>query len=207
MDATWFVVVRHEGRIVHRTATCWRRPDRAGPSRAKPTEHRHGCLATLVHDGKLAFGTPVAPALANVIASAGAYGDRRVTVADLLTHRAGFAAWQGALGQRARRLCADQHRFGPAKPRRFPPTPSGIGSTANPAAGLSTGRLLHDLLAANDRRLGAAARMMLDREKTGIQTLYHLEGAWHPCPQCRRKGDLSNTPRVRCMILPCSNRL
>jgi len=52
------------------------------------------CIATLVRDGKLAFTTPVSAALAKFIAAHGEPRDprlRQVTIAQLLTHRAGFA--------------------------------------------------------------------------------------------------------------------
>jgi CubicO group peptidase (beta-lactamase class C family) len=52
------------------------------------------CIATLVRDGKLGFDTPVSQALARFIAAHGKPRDPRlaaVTVAQLLTHRAGFA--------------------------------------------------------------------------------------------------------------------
>jgi CubicO group peptidase (beta-lactamase class C family) len=50
------------------------------------------CIATLVRDGRLAFDTPASVALAHFAARTGGLSPRfgRVTVAQLLTHRAGF---------------------------------------------------------------------------------------------------------------------
>jgi CubicO group peptidase (beta-lactamase class C family) len=88
------VVVRREGRIVYRS----------GVGGADPTTPVHlaslskaitgACVATLIRDGKLAFDTPLSASLAKFFAVNGRPADPRlpgVTIAQLLTHRAGFA--------------------------------------------------------------------------------------------------------------------
>ena len=88
-----FVVVRRGGRIVYRSAV--------GDIDARAPVHlaslskaiTGACIATIIRDGKLAFDTPVSSALAQFMARHGNSQDARfgrATVAQLLTHRAGF---------------------------------------------------------------------------------------------------------------------
>jgi CubicO group peptidase (beta-lactamase class C family) len=88
-----FVVVRRGGRIVHR-ATFGSADPRAPVHIASLSKAITGaCIATLVRDRKLGFDTPVSTALARFMAVTGGFGDRRLahaTVAQLLTHRAGY---------------------------------------------------------------------------------------------------------------------
>jgi hypothetical protein len=88
-----FVVVRRDGRIVYRSAVGDIDP-RAPVHLASLSKAITGaCIATIIRDGKLAFDTPVSSALARFIARHGNSQDARfarATVAQLLTHRAGF---------------------------------------------------------------------------------------------------------------------
>jgi len=87
------IVVRREGRIVHRSALGGADPNAPVHLASLSKAITGACVATLVRDGKLTFETPVASALAKFMARAGGDGDprlRRVTVAQLLTHRAGY---------------------------------------------------------------------------------------------------------------------
>ena len=55
------------------------------------------CIARLIRDGKLSFETPLAQALARVFAANGKPADpriERITIAQLLIHRAGFSSSQ-----------------------------------------------------------------------------------------------------------------
>jgi CubicO group peptidase (beta-lactamase class C family) len=88
-----FIVVRHQGRIVYRAAVGGADPEQPVHLASLSKAITAACVATLIRDGRLTFDTPVASALAKFLARAGAGGDprfRRVTVAQLLTHRAGF---------------------------------------------------------------------------------------------------------------------
>jgi len=88
-----FVVVRRDGRIIHRSAVGGIDPNAPMHLASLSKAITGACIATLIRDGKLAFDTPVASALAKFIAQHGRLQDprlARVTVAQLLTHRAGF---------------------------------------------------------------------------------------------------------------------
>ena len=88
------VVVRHNGHIVHRGAVGGADPD-AGYLLASLSKAITGaCIAILIRDGKLSFETPLSIALAKFFKAHGRPADpraQRITVAQLLTHRAGLA--------------------------------------------------------------------------------------------------------------------
>ena len=89
-----FVVVRHGGKIVYRASLGGADPDAPVHLASLSKAITAACIATLIRDNKLAFDTPVATALAKFIATHERLRDPRlgeVTVAQLLTHRAGFA--------------------------------------------------------------------------------------------------------------------
>jgi CubicO group peptidase (beta-lactamase class C family) len=89
-----FVVVRREGRVAETFALGGGDPARAVPLASLSKAITGACVATLIRDGKLAFDTSVSVALAKFIAAHGAPRDARVgrlTIAQLLTHRTGFA--------------------------------------------------------------------------------------------------------------------
>jgi len=89
-----FVVVRRDGRTVYRSALGGADADAPVHLASLSKAITAACVATLIRDGKLAFSTPVSAALARFIAAHGKPRDpllARVTVAQLLTHRAGFA--------------------------------------------------------------------------------------------------------------------
>jgi CubicO group peptidase (beta-lactamase class C family) len=88
-----FVVVRKQGRIVYRSAVGGADPERPVHLASLSKAITGACVATLIRDGKLTFDAPVATALSRFMARTSGDGDprfRRVTVAQLLTHRAGF---------------------------------------------------------------------------------------------------------------------
>lgn len=85
------IVVRREGRIVHRTAFGGIDPNGPVHLASLSKAITGACVATLIRDGKLSFETPLGSALPKVMS--GGEGDarlRRVTVAQLLTHRGGY---------------------------------------------------------------------------------------------------------------------
>jgi CubicO group peptidase (beta-lactamase class C family) len=87
------IVVRREGRIVYRSSVGGADPAQPVHLASLSKAITAACIATLIRDGKLSFDTPAATALAKFMARVGRGGDprlRRVTVAQLLTHRAGF---------------------------------------------------------------------------------------------------------------------
>jgi CubicO group peptidase (beta-lactamase class C family) len=89
-----FVVVRHGGRVVHKSALGGAKPGAPVHLASLSKAITAACLATLIRDGKLAFDTPLSAALANFIATHGRPRDARlagITIAQLLAHRAGFA--------------------------------------------------------------------------------------------------------------------
>jgi len=89
-----FIIVRRDGRIVHASALGGADPDALVHLASLSKAITAACIATLIRDGKLAFDTPVAAALAKFIAVHGKPRDPRllrVTIGQLLTHRAGFA--------------------------------------------------------------------------------------------------------------------
>jgi CubicO group peptidase (beta-lactamase class C family)/dienelactone hydrolase len=88
------IIVRRDGRVVHR----------AGLGGADPAAPVHlaslskaitgACIATLVRDRKLRLDTPLSKALAKFFKTHGRPADRRIeriTIAQLLAHRAGFS--------------------------------------------------------------------------------------------------------------------
>src|SRR5262245_8342866 len=89
-----FVIVRRDEKIVYRAALGGADPDTPVHLASLSKAITAACVATLIRDGKLAFDTPVAQALAKFIAAHAPLRDPRlgqVTIAQLLTHRAGFA--------------------------------------------------------------------------------------------------------------------
>ena len=89
-----FVIVRREGRVVYNSSLGGAVPSAPVHLASLSKAITAACVAALVRDGKLAFDTPVSVALRKFIAAHEAPRDPRlaqVTVAELLTHRAGFA--------------------------------------------------------------------------------------------------------------------
>jgi CubicO group peptidase (beta-lactamase class C family) len=89
------VVVRRNGRIVHRGRVGGGNPDAAYHLASLSKAITGACIATLVRDGKLAFATPLAKALAKFVKAHGKPADPRiaqVTIGQLLSHRAGFSS-------------------------------------------------------------------------------------------------------------------
>ena len=89
------VAVRREGRIVYRSAIGGANPNAAVHLASLSKAITGACTATLIRDGKLAFDTPLSSALARFFAAYGKPADTRlakVTVEQLLTHRAGFGS-------------------------------------------------------------------------------------------------------------------
>ena len=91
------VVVRREGRVVHRAGIGGGDPDAAYHLASLSKAITGACIARLVRDGKLSFETPLAQALARFFAANGKPADpriERITIAQLLIHRAGFSSSQ-----------------------------------------------------------------------------------------------------------------
>src|SRR3954470_18672673 len=87
------VVVRRAGKIVYRDAVGGADPTTPVHLASLSKAITGACIATLIRDGKLGFDTPLSSALAKFFAANGRPVDPRlpgVTVAQLLTHRAGF---------------------------------------------------------------------------------------------------------------------
>src|SRR5262249_17620527 len=63
-----FITVRHEGRIVHRTALGGADPGAPVHLASLSKAITAACAATLIRDGKLAFDTPISAALQKFIA-------------------------------------------------------------------------------------------------------------------------------------------
>src|SRR3954464_2426919 len=87
------VVVRRAGKIVYRDAVGGADPTTPVHLASLSKAITGACIATLIRDGKLGFDTPLSSALAKFFAANGRPADPRlpgVTVAQLLTHRAGF---------------------------------------------------------------------------------------------------------------------
>jgi CubicO group peptidase (beta-lactamase class C family) len=88
------VAVRRGGRIVYRSAVGGANPNAAVHLASLSKAITGACTATLIRDGKLAFDTPLSSALGKFFATYGKPADTRlakVTVEQLLAHRAGFA--------------------------------------------------------------------------------------------------------------------
>ena len=89
------IVVRRNGRIVHQAGIGGANPADAFLLASLSKAITGACIATLVRDGKLGFDTPLSKALANFFKANGKPTDariRRITIAQLLTHRAGFSS-------------------------------------------------------------------------------------------------------------------
>lgn len=89
------VVVRRNGRIVHRGRIGRGDPNAAYHLASLSKAITGACIATLVRDGKIKFETPLSRALAKYFKAHGRPADpriERVTIGQLLTHRAGFSS-------------------------------------------------------------------------------------------------------------------
>jgi CubicO group peptidase (beta-lactamase class C family) len=89
-----FIAVRHGGKIVHRSAVGGADSNAPVHLASLSKAITGACVATLIRDGKLAFDTPLSVSLAKFFAAHGRPVDGQllnVTVAQLLTHRAGFS--------------------------------------------------------------------------------------------------------------------
>jgi CubicO group peptidase (beta-lactamase class C family)/dienelactone hydrolase len=122
------IVVRRDGRVVHQ----------AGLGGADPAAPVHlaslskaitgACIATLIRDSKLSLDTPLSTALAKFFNTYGRPADRRierVTIAQLLTHRAGFPGPADG-GDLATGALLKAYRF--TNPTREPPKPGYLAS-------------------------------------------------------------------------------
>ncbi len=88
------IVVRHDGHIVHQ-AGLGEDPRTPVPIASLSKAITGTCIATLVRDGNLSFETPLGTALAKFITRHGHPADprlERVTISQLLTHRAGLGS-------------------------------------------------------------------------------------------------------------------
>lgn len=89
------VVVRRGGRTVHQAGIGSADPSSTYLLASLSKAITGACVASLVRDGKLGFDTPLATALSRFFKQNGRPIDRRierVTIAQLLTHRAGFSS-------------------------------------------------------------------------------------------------------------------
>ena len=123
-----FIVVRRDGRTVTTSTLGGAKPDRPVPLASLSKAITGACIATLVRDGKLGFDTPVSQALARFIAAHGKPRDPRladVTVAQLLTHRAGFATGDDGDPATGRNLDV----YLKTNTSRAPPKPSLVAAT------------------------------------------------------------------------------
>jgi CubicO group peptidase (beta-lactamase class C family) len=123
-----FIVVRREGRIVHTSALGGARPDAPVHLASLSKAITGACAATLIRDGKLSLDTPVSAALEKFIAAHGKPRDPRlaqVTIAQLLTHRAGFATGDDDDPASGRNL----DRYLKTNTSRAPPKPELIAAT------------------------------------------------------------------------------
>jgi CubicO group peptidase (beta-lactamase class C family) len=88
------IVVRRNGRVIHQAGIGGEDPAAAVHLASLSKAITGGCIATLVRDGRLDFDSPLSTVLARFFAAHGRPADRRIehiTIAQLLTHRAGFA--------------------------------------------------------------------------------------------------------------------
>jgi len=146
-----FVVVRRDGKIVYRTALGGADPEAPVHLASLSKAITAACIATLIRDGKLAFDTPVAATLAKFIAAHEPLRDARlgqVTVAQLLTHRAGFANGDDDDPASGRNL----DRYLLTHTSRAPPKPSLLAATLratlvrDPAAAYAYGNAAYFVL-------------------------------------------------------------
>ncbi|MDI1287344.1 MAG: serine hydrolase [Reyranella sp.] len=87
------LAVLHQGRVAHEAAMGRDGIGQPLPMASLSKAVTGVCIAGLIDDGRLAFDTPLSQALQRTIARLGTPADRRllgVTIAQLLTHRAGF---------------------------------------------------------------------------------------------------------------------
>jgi CubicO group peptidase (beta-lactamase class C family) len=87
------IVVRRDGRIVHRGQIGGADPDQPVLLASLSKAITAACVATLVRDGKLGFDWPLSKALAGFFLANGRPAEARIeqiTIGELITHRAGF---------------------------------------------------------------------------------------------------------------------
>jgi CubicO group peptidase (beta-lactamase class C family) len=123
-----FIIVRRDGRTASTSALGGVKTDQPVHLASLSKAITGACIATLVRDGKLGFDTPVSQALARFIAVHGKPRDPRlagVTVAQLLTHRAGFATGDDDDPATGRNLDA----YLKTQSSRTPPKPSLVAAT------------------------------------------------------------------------------
>ncbi|HEY5832276.1 MAG TPA: serine hydrolase domain-containing protein, partial [Hyphomicrobiaceae bacterium] len=89
------IIVRRGGRVVHQAGIGGADPSSPVLLASLSKAITGACIATLVRDGRLGFDWPLSKALAKHFAAHGRPKDQRIeriTIAQLLTHRAGFAS-------------------------------------------------------------------------------------------------------------------
>ena len=89
------LIVRRDGRIVHQAAIGGADPNAPVLLASLSKAVTGACIATLVRDGKIGFDWPLSRALATFFKVNGRPADariERITIAQLLTHRAGFSS-------------------------------------------------------------------------------------------------------------------
>jgi CubicO group peptidase (beta-lactamase class C family) len=148
-----FIVVRRGGRIVHTSVLGGAKPDAPVHLASLSKAITAACVATLIRDGRLAFDTPVSVALEKFIAAHGKPRDPRladVTIAQLLTHRAGFATGDDDDPASGGNL----DRYLKTNTSRAPPRPALIAATLraklahDPGARYAYGNAAYQLLGA-----------------------------------------------------------
>jgi len=123
-----FAVVRRDGQALGKWVLGKTDPDAPVHLASLSKAITAACVATLIRDGKLDFETPVAAALVRFIARYGKPRDQLlagVTVAQLLTHRAGFATSDDDDPASGRNL----DRYLKTHTSRAPPLPSLVAAT------------------------------------------------------------------------------
>jgi len=143
--------VRRDGRVVHRSALGGANPHAPVHLASLSKAITAACIATLIRDGKLGFDTPISSALGRFIAAHEKPRDPRlagVTVAQLLTHRAGFAVGDDEDPASGRNL----DRYLKTHTSRAPPGPSLLAATLRaklvqaPDAGFAYGNAAYFVL-------------------------------------------------------------
>jgi CubicO group peptidase (beta-lactamase class C family) len=89
------IVVRRNGRVVHQASLGGADPARPVLLASLSKAITGACVATLIREGRLGFQTTLAAALAKFFKAHGRPADpriERITIAQLLTHRAGFSS-------------------------------------------------------------------------------------------------------------------
>ena len=89
------IIVRRDGRVVHQAGIGGADPSSPVLLASLSKAITGACIATLVRDGRLGLDWPLSKALAKHLAAYGRPKDQRIeriTIAQLLTHRGGFAS-------------------------------------------------------------------------------------------------------------------